>query len=401
MCYDYINDDVPTPNHQNDDDDDDDEDDIDDRVNVIINNDEEARLQKIINEPSLYELNLDDDVELKTEINNIVQASINPPKGCKLITVSIFNQLISIPVNLSISSRLASIIWEPACCYKASVFPFMNSFNAFLLKYKNDDLYPDNIKKSEPVAIFAARYKKNNGFSTNSKVKNYKVSDVASTSTETDRGTAVNGLYYYHDFAIVIIVNGIVVDYAIHGFQSNISDIIYKYKPQRVYYNAVVGDALDSFLNYPFQPFYAAMKNLLHPVKIYRPNDSFLAFCNRGDLFCALCNALRDTKGILLKRIYTLVPASEKLPNTNINNSNNHCEQKLTFHEKMKRINFIKLNSYKQGLNKLHQPTHNMFRHKIKPAPKRLGRYTKRDTRKFNGDHVKSGGSSINRHFRH
>lgn len=111
------------------------------------------------------------------------------------------------------------------------------------------------------------------------------------------------GIYQYCDFAAVIIENGQIIDYAIHGFASNISEMIYHHQPKYIYYNAQEGDALDIFMNYKHQPFYMACYGKLRPIRINRINDFFnpLVFCERNDLFCALCNCLRDVRGLFFK----------------------------------------------------------------------------------------------------
>ena len=161
-------------------------------------------------------------------------------------------------------------------------------------------------------AIFAVKYKKNViCMNPNVMTNNTSTSGISTTANNSnyynqDDNTfkrSNTGIYQYCDFAAVILQDGQVVDYAIHGYASNIADMINIHKPKYVYYNARPNDALDVFMNYPYQPFYSACYGKLFPVRINRTNQFFnpMAFCQRNDVFCALCNCLRDVRGLLIK----------------------------------------------------------------------------------------------------
>ena len=136
-------------------------------------------------------------------------------------------------------------------------------------------------------------------------------------------------LYRYVDFAAIIIQNGKIIDYAIHGFVSNINEMIKKHKPRKVYINANPNDALDTFLRYPYQPFYESTYGLLTPIKIYRnPNFNTTVFCGRRNIYCAFCNVLKDAYGFFnLKHTpsYMTCPQNLHCIPEFISNNNHNC----------------------------------------------------------------------------
>lgn len=234
--------------------------------------------------------------------------SINPPTS-KTITVQYHNQLILIPTNVAISSRLSTLFWPQSLVYEERKLPFVNEFNRFMAKAKENIMetgnkYPDGIDISETIAIFGSTYKK----STIS-LDNANNSQNFNTKSDDDGFKRCNtGIYRYYDFAILIVKNGSVIDYAIHGYASNINEAIFKYNPVRIYYNAMPNDALDVFLRYPYQPFYSATFDKLTPIKahIIRDNFNILAFCERRSAFCALCNCLKYLRSLMFtfKSVY-------------------------------------------------------------------------------------------------
>lgn len=74
-----------------------------------------------------------------------------------------------------------------------------------------------------------------------------------------------------------------------------------KHNPKKIIYNANVNDALDIFLRYKYNPFHNAVDKKLYPISINRIADAFntMVFCERNDVYCALCNTLKDMRGLL------------------------------------------------------------------------------------------------------
>lgn len=255
---------------------------------------EDKKIQSVSNATNFYFVDYSNDRELQIEINKLIIESINLNTS-KTITVQYHNQLILIPVYVPISSRLSSLFWTASLMYESHELPFAEHYNRFLMNAQTnmvDNKYPDGIDISQTVAIFGATYKKNM-VAINT--------DVMANKQDDDGFKRCNtGIYRYYDFALLIVKNGQVVDYAIHGHISNISEAINQHNPQRVYYNAAFDDALDIFLRYPYQPFYAATHNKLAPMRTTIINDiNPLPFCERRAPFCALCNCLKYLRSLM------------------------------------------------------------------------------------------------------
>ncbi|ATZ81488.1 GrBNV_gp78-like protein [Drosophila innubila nudivirus] len=274
-------------------------------------NEENNKLNKVVDQADFNAENIIEDIGIREELNKLVTNSIILPT-LKCITVKYNNQIILISSSTPISSRLASIFWVYPKIYVKQQMPFLNEFNKIIANstYTPEmmtahDKHGNEIYRSCKYAVFSVKYKKN--FVTNARANDTKASDsgnIDSNIIKPDGFKKSNtGIYHYLDFAAVIIENGKIIDYAIHGFVSNIAEMIHIHKPSRVYYNARRGDALDVFMNYQYQPFYESCYGKLTPTIINRTNDFFnpLAFCERQDIYCALCNCLRDVRGLLFK----------------------------------------------------------------------------------------------------
>lgn len=205
------------------------------------------------------------DLEIEKEIEKLVRISICPATD-KHITVQIDNQLILVPHNVRLSDRLASYIWGHHRPYVQSMIPYAAEFDRVLRPNKLYD---------EAFAIFGAKYNNN-----------------------TRHDGAACGIHQYSEFAAIVIAKNKIVDYAIHGYRSNIVAMIEKHKPRRIYYNAK-NKSLTDFLEYKCQPFYQAVEGLLRPLQLPEPNQfdvmfNPLSFCDRRNVFCALCRCLKD-----------------------------------------------------------------------------------------------------------
>lgn len=289
-----------------------DEDCDDDGINVVINNipacpktqplvDELTRIDEAMIRFNIYSPQADD-LAINAELQVLVSNSINP-KTLKCVTVKFQNQIILIPHTVAISSRLASLFWAYPKQYQLMTLPFHQEFDNNMTKCrKNRNLwpktYPDNIPMSDKIGIFAAKYK-----------KNIIATDLYRNSTDYEGMQnekikhSSSGIYQYCDFALLIIENGVIIDYAIHGFRSNIAECVRKHNPTKIFYNSMPGDALDVFMKYPYQPFFTSMADILMPVKIYRLPENFnsMSFCERNDVYCALCSAIKDFRGMMFQ----------------------------------------------------------------------------------------------------
>lgn len=263
---------------------------------------EEKKIDTVVNATNFYKADYSDDRELQLELNKLIIESVKPQTS-KTITVQYNNILILIPITTAISSRLSSLFWSPSLVYEQRNLPYYEVYNEFLANIQThmvDNKYPDGVDISETIAIFGATYKKN--------MVSLGGNDFNAKNDENSFKRCNTGVYNYYDFAVVIVKNGRVIDYAIHGYASNISEAIDQHKPVRVYYNATLNDALDVFLRYPYQPFYSAVYDKLSPVKIaVNENFNILPFCERRAPFCAICNCLKVLRSIMFTTKSNLV----------------------------------------------------------------------------------------------
>lgn len=234
---------------------------------------------------ALYRLR-PDDTELNNEIDRLIAVSVNL-RTTKVITVFVRNTLILVPTHVPISSRLADCIWQvEKKMHNTYRFNNIDLFNSLL---------PDT-KRQETMAFFAARYKK---VQVGPKQPYRPPQSTQYQLAPPVAQNAASGQYLYDDFTLVIVDGGKVVDVAIHGVRGNINDLVAKYKPRRIYCNAMPGDALDVFLRYPYQPFYQSFQKLMVPVFVDTTKVAMNTspFCDRYDPFCSFCKALLTVRG--------------------------------------------------------------------------------------------------------
>lgn len=257
------------------------------------------QVQRVVNEPTVYNKSVID--EKLVEVHKLMAKSVSQ-SGYKSIAV-IYEKttMILIPHDYDISSELASLFWKKALHYEQQTLPFVNIFYDSLIKAREEGLlerdYPTGIDKSEVIAVFAAKYDPNlKNFNKNTSVMQNRFSFNKQKKKRCD-----TGLYQYCDFAVLIVQNGTILDYAVHGYVSSINGAIQKHQPKKILYNADLNDPLDVFMKYKHQPFFSATNGKLCPTKIQRMDFVTTPFCKRFDTCCALCNALKDYKGLLFQ----------------------------------------------------------------------------------------------------
>ncbi|ATY70203.1 GrBNV gp78-like protein [Tomelloso virus] len=348
-----------------------DDDDVDDGIKVIIDVDQKLtekeelrRIHDVISESDSYTNQEIDDLAVKSELEKLVAKSISP-RNSRCITVKFRRQIILIPSDTPISSRLASLLWPYPKSYTPMKLPSQNEFDKNLIECRQRGhfwlkSYPHDIPVTSKIGIFAAKYKKN--------VITLDLPNNASSSVaKNDDGFrhCSSGVYQYCDFALIIIENGTVIDYAIHGVQSNIAECIAHHKPKKIFYNAKKNDALDVFLHYEYQPFYNSMYGLMEPLQIDRLPENFnpISFCERNDVYCALCSALRDLRGLLFQ-----VP-----------------DQQLNTTEFANKRPMHRQNRWKMAKNQYGQPLHNanrIYLRKVEKTQTRFRPYNRQHDRK-------------------
>lgn len=395
--------DVSNNNHNNHDCNDNDDDDIDvdedDNIKVIINTTkEEQAIQRLVTPaPEDYS----SDIALQSEINNLIKKSINI-NNRDTVTVMCQNQTLLIQNKTEISSRLASLIWGTPMMYQKNMPPSIENLNGFITQLQNNcsmhcsDAYCDGTNISETIGVFAATYQKcathmssdnlqknrqcsnnNSGSSSNSSNSN----NSSSTNNNNDvlKNKRYNiGLYRYYDFTLLILKDGKIIDYAIHGVRSNLNDLINEHNPRKIYCNVTTGDALDIFLNYEYQPFYSTMYGRMHklklsPLEIY----NFLYFCERSNVFCSFCLALKYLCALIVAHPNTIL---EKVQNKN-KTTTDYVKHKPRLSSAIvvpppppsssSTTSLHKRRRYNMKNNELDQPHFNVRRINLKRAPKK------------------------------
>lgn len=372
-----------------------DDEDEDDGINVIIGNPKElGRIDNLIKSSDVYSL-YSNDLAIQSELRDLVRKSINP-KSTKFITVKVQNQTILIPNDVPISSRLASLLWAKAKEYCRMTLPSQDEFNKNMVETRKvcgvyNATYPGDVPISNKIGIFSMKYKKN------ILAQDVALSVAASTSSSANNSSVniydtegfkhcSSGIYQYCDFAVLIIENGEVIDYAIHGYSSNINECIKRHNPEKIFYNANVGDAFDVFMKYPYQPFYEATSGRAFPLKIHRLQENFnsISFCERNDVYCALCLGLKDLRALLFR-----IPQQ---PLVNDKGEKLRCIEAQNRHNRTERYDRRHSNHHRQhhyyqrnsslgwrprfsskstfGKNLYGQPTHNAFRIRLSKVSK-------------------------------
>lgn len=358
----------------------------DDNINIIVNDisgncTEAEQLQHVLHSNNIYSDIYINDVTLQKELSDLIAASIYPANR-QLVTVKYNDNLLLLSNTQHITSRMANLFWGVGLQYQPCQLPYLEQFYNSLREGMRRGLkqrpQPPGIDRCETYAIFSVKYRKHTV-----SVVTQRAGIVQQQQQYQGYGLRKNfkncntGLYHYTDFACIIVKDGLIVDYAVHNFTSNINEMLRVHNPVKIIYNANVGDALDIFLRYKYNPFYEFMYDKWWPISINRIVDTFntLIFCDRNDVFCALCNALKDLRGLLF-----LHPFQQ------------HRQQQQQQHQYSRKCNEIaptltpprssptycgkicnKMTlTHNNGKNKHLQPTHNQYLRQLRSAPKRL-----------------------------
>lgn len=264
----------------------DEEDDDDDGINVIIDN-----------------LTLEEDVHILNEVRELIEKSITLNPCERVITVSFNNKLIMVHPSTAISSKLASRFWAPPKVYQQQDLSCLELFNKHVANLVKEGMilrntYPGGIDKNIPVALFSVQYQQPFGVRVRKRV--YETYQIAK-----DSGTTICN-YHYIGFCVLIIQNGSIIDFAVHGKLSNIEEAIRRHCVTKVYYNSQRSGPLDVFMRFKHQPFYAATYDKLHPLIINKFNENFNPGCMcpvtssfRCPFLCPFCIGLTQLRSFL------------------------------------------------------------------------------------------------------
>lgn len=333
-------------------DDDVDDDDYEDNINVSIRNPSIDEIKAFYKDQEMPYIN--QDIQLQSEINELIRKSIQP-KTHKLITAMYQKRLITIESAQVISPRLTNVLWGAPLPYMVPMRP--NPFEILTSYFKKMQRECGNCEQTgtycngrwpvdETFGIIAAVYSKTtttintlpsllrqqqqqmqqhqqlNSRLLQQQQLEHAMSKMAMNNplnglpqpsrlrtNKSPNGNTVNGavavkstpLYRYYDFTLLIVRNGEVLNYAIHGHHSNFTSLINEYQPRQVFCNAAAGDSLDTFLRYEYQPFYSALSGRLRLLKLNLiPLWNYISFCSRRDSFCSFCQALRYLNTFIL-----------------------------------------------------------------------------------------------------
>lgn len=197
------------------------------------------------------------------------------------------HQILVLNDGQHISPELAECIWKRPLLYRESLFPNADIYN--------EELSSGGGGSGEKVAVFSVWFQKQQSRGRTSKPMPtfLKPNNVATVSVPP---VAFLPAYHYTDFAAAIVQNNRIIDYAIHGVRSNISEMMIRHQPKRVYYHGLGSNALTVFLNYQYQPFYKALEGRLEPVNFISNSPDlqrhYLSYCERSNSMCAFCQLL-------------------------------------------------------------------------------------------------------------
>lgn len=320
---------------------------------------ENVNLHRVLNAESHYASNdiLRQDLALRKEMDDLMCKSVHPDSA-NCIAVMYSGRLMLISSKTVLSSRAVDMLWRTPKAYKPTYLSMSETCE--VVKQLSCNLVPRvldaNILPTDTFAIFSAKYTK-----IHSPVNPLDFKTYYNNSSNNDGFTAfknsTSGIYRYEDFSLLIIREGKIVEYATHGVQSNINELLRIYNPKKIFYNATKGDALDTLLKYAHSPFFAGIGDLskLTPVRINKINDNFntLVFCPRQDIYCSFCISLREYRGLLFQvPVFSKPEPWNELSNrTGRYNPSRHTRNNL-------------------GKNHLNQPTHNSSRLRLTYASK-------------------------------
>lgn len=234
----------------------------------------------------------DEDVELNNEIDNLINLTINL-RHDKVIAAYVRNVILLIPNTKALSSRLIEHIWRIPLPYELSKFPNMKLYNENLQKASDF-----TTRRNGTIAFFTPFYKK-----LQRQDKTY--SSINDTILYSLPKHVNSAMHLFLDFTICIVKNGEIVDYAIHGFKSNIVECVNKHKPEKIFYLANENDSIDVFMKYKYQPFYEVFDKRLVRIQLNikeMNRCNVISFCERKQSFDSFCNCL--------KTIYTYFKSS-------------------------------------------------------------------------------------------
>lgn len=356
---------------------DDNDDDYDDNINIVLDSKTETDLIDKIAQPTTIDTASDgysSDIALQSEINALIRKSINI-KNTNTITVMCQNQMLILENNTQISSRLASMIWGTPLMYQKNLPANIETLNEFIgtlqdkCSMKCTDTYCDGTNIAETVGLFAATYRKN-ATSIDSSDRHTRMQQH---QHQQSRRTNNNiGLYRYYDFTLLILKNGKIIDYAIHGVRSNINDAIAEHKPSKIYCNVMQGDALDTFLRYECQPFYGSMYGRMHRLKLnILDMYNFLWFCERSNSFCSFCLALKYLCALIVVNPEHQQQQPTYHQESNVNDRHNRVASVIVVPKRRPHQHQQRQHNYCKNRNFLNQPNNNTRRITLKRAPKK------------------------------
>lgn len=291
-----------SPNRSNDDDNDKNgsDSDSDDNINVIIDKNvlssSSSRRQKRDSNCEKYQYKL---FALNSEVDRLVDQCIKLDPSAKYVFTFIPDrqQYLFINTKTPISDILSEWIWGKNLEYEQPDARLIEKFNSSVIPYRQMKSQSSLLnQQDEAYGIFSAKYIK-------TQHQNYQKLQRGSMQGDAQHyhhQQQHTNQYIYTNFALAIIRNGKLVDYAIHNKFSNINYLVDNYKPKKIFYNSFPNSSLDVFLRYEYNPFFATMSNKLQCINICQDQRfNPLVLCPMYEQYCVLCRNLRDVYGFL------------------------------------------------------------------------------------------------------
>lgn len=243
-----------------------------------------------------HEINqrISEKIQREQEIEELIKKSIT--QGVKFeesVALFIDKRLIIVSNREILSDNLREYIWGVEKPYNYKPLKHLTILNELAtttgVQFK---------AKDEVWGIIAVKYESLN---TMTKIQRHQRQvNTIQTSINNKVGQTAKGLYLFTDSCLLMIRNNQIIDYSIWGVHSNFNEMIARHKPTEIFYNANVNDPTWCFLNFKSQPYYNIIQKYGRPMRIYRDRNYIItvALCDRLDICCALCNAIKDFLGL-------------------------------------------------------------------------------------------------------
>lgn len=287
----------------------------------------EATNEAVKNEQQLMEQRVVEETERQREIDKLIKISIT--QGINTddsIALFIDGRVILVSSKQELSDNLRAYIWGNEKPYTHQPLKYLNVLNELGLSTGTQFKAPNEV-----WGIIAVKYESINTM-TNIQRHRRHHNNIPTQKTSANNK---HGVYWISDCSLLLIRNNQIIDYGIWGVHSNFNDMIARNPPTEIFYNATVNDPTWRFLNYKYQPFYNIIQRYGSPMRIQRDRNILtMAMCDRLDIYCSLCNGIKDFLGLTKNLKQTI-----ELQQRTVEYEERAKQRKVIFHRHQRRYN--------------------------------------------------------------